>query len=634
MSGLQDPLDQHRKHVADSLKAASGMSLVLVRYLKDAYDRAVRGFMVTLDSSPDASSDRFPVSGDPDTAPGLSDYARPRPDPSSSRVEGETSRRNRVADIPPSLEDHRAWAAGSDGQAWQRHLDSTMPADIKAALDTPQGRERLFRTDEMRERLRDEMLERQQQGEPMTVGEYEDRFVDGVVDVARQLHRARADLPDVSSRDRGPRAVDLVTDPVFDLHTVDQMQSKGERWTAAYEKGYDALRDEVVDRASRGRPMGSQEYEDRLEYLTDQDMSRPVDVPPALAELQQWRAGPEARAERAELHAYADAKGFECRDIDQDKFDAAYEQLRSDVVDRQEAGDPMSAREYCRRHEHALVDAGQHWKAADWQTARADLRSIGEAPSTDLFDRNPPAGQLRPVEELELRGDRFSDQFKEQYQALCDETSGLTAEGRRMPDAELERRIDAIHDADGDRAAAIPPALAELAEWRESPAGRAEAAELKVHGMRDQQLAEPDRGSSAFDQQRFDDSYAKLRDEMVDRKAAGDPMSDREFGRRYQDAAVDAGQSVPIARWEAQRLQLRVAGRDARDEPERDDREGSSAPEHASPASSRSDDFERRFGHLAATPLISSGDRVGVDRPAPQTLGDASVQQRRPTVDR
>ena len=239
--------------------------------------------------------------------------------------------------------------------------------------------------------------------------------------------------------------------------------------------------------------MGSQEYEDRLEYLTDQDMSRPVDVPPTLAELQQWRAGPEAWAERVELQAYAAAEGSErrrSRDIDQDKFDAAYEQLRSDVVDRQEAGDPMSAREYCRRHEHALVDAGQHWKVADWQTARADLRSIGEAPSTDLFDRNPPAGQLRSIGELELRGDRFSDQFKEQYQALCDETSGLTAEGRRMPDAELERRIDAIHDADGDRAAAIPPALAELAEWRQSPAGRAEAAELKVHGMRVEHFGE------------------------------------------------------------------------------------------------------------------------------------------------
>ena len=112
-----------------------------------------------------------------------------------------------------------------------------MPADIKAALDTPQARERLFRTDEMRERLRDEMVERQQQGEPMTVGEYEDRFVDGVVNVARELHHARVDLPDAPFRDRGPRAVDPVTDPVFALHTVDQMQSHGERWTAAYEKG-------------------------------------------------------------------------------------------------------------------------------------------------------------------------------------------------------------------------------------------------------------------------------------------------------------------------------------------------------------------------------------------------------------
>ena len=90
MSELQDPLDQHRKHVADSLKAASGMSLVLVRYLKDAYHRAVRGFMITLDSSPDASPDRFPVSGNRDTAPGFSDYARPRPDPSSSGSSAES----------------------------------------------------------------------------------------------------------------------------------------------------------------------------------------------------------------------------------------------------------------------------------------------------------------------------------------------------------------------------------------------------------------------------------------------------------------------------------------------------------------------------------------------------------------
>ena len=426
----------------------------------------------------------------------------------------------------------------------------------------------------------------------------------------------------------------MTSSPVFDLYTVEQMQSKGERWTADYEKGYTTLRDEVVDRATRGRPMTEREYEDRLDYLHDRDTSRPVQVPLTVEELQQWRGSREAGAERAELDAYASAEGFEVRDIHNDQFDAAYEELRTDVLDRQSAGDPMSVREYRQRHESALVDAGQHWRGADWQAARADLRSIGEAPSPAMFERNPPAGQLRSIDELERAGDRFTDEYKQRYQVLCDETSSRAAEGDRMPDDELDRRLDAIYDDVRGREAAIPPALDDLREWRATPEGRAEVAELKAHSMGAEHLAShlyAENRDRPFDQQQFDDSYKKLRDDMVDRKAGGDPILAREFAQRYEDAAVDAGQSRTISSWEAERIQLRaVAAGPARDQPDR-----ASAPEQQRNPSPRSD-FESRFGHLADTPLTSSGGpgaAAGATRPTEQPLR-ASARERGPGIDR
>ena len=197
MSDLKDPLDQHRTQVVDSLAAAPGLSALLARYLKEAYDRTVRGLM----SSPPVQRG-FSSSDDRRSDPGVRDYTHLRSGSPAPLVADESSRRARVADIPLGREEHGAWAASSDGQAWQRHVESTMPSDIKAALASPESEQRLLRTDDMREQLRVEVLERRGQGDPMTVGEYEDRYSQGVVDVARQLHEGRSDPREAQARDR------------------------------------------------------------------------------------------------------------------------------------------------------------------------------------------------------------------------------------------------------------------------------------------------------------------------------------------------------------------------------------------------------------------------------------------------
>ena len=184
----------------------------------------------------------------------------------------------------------------------------------------------------------------------------------------------------------------------------------------------------------------------------------------------------------------------------------------------------------------------------DRTVARSELRSIGEDDPTAV-ERNPPRCQLRSIEELEGTGERYSAEHKRDHNALYDEIEQMNRRGERMPEEELDQRIEAILDADDRRPAEIPPTVEEMRAYRDSARGGAETRELRMKTFND-----GDRSvdlNPSIDPERFDKGYKELREEMLERKAEGRPMSRGEFQQSYERIAMEAGESRGVARKQA-----------------------------------------------------------------------------------
>ena len=563
MPSLQETLNKHRGRTGQGGHDGESISETLLRHLKRQYDRTVGELMSHLGL--DTGGDRGRRHEQHYAKTVLPDGRTPSEN--AAAATREVKRQTQIAEIPESRAQREAWAASPEGQAYRKNVEAMTPPAIKAVLDSPEAQERMRRTDDSLEALRDEMIERKSQGDPMTVKEYEERVVETTREVGREI-RAEAQEARIA-RERA--------EPVHELNSVDQMQSHGERWSRDHEQGYSALREEVIERSAQGTPMTNGEYEDRWDHLVAKDRSREAEIPPTVEQVQAWRASPEGQAEASELRAYANAEKHEYAEIDRDKFDAAYGRLREEMLQRKADGDPMTSGEYRDRHQSALEDAGQHWRVAGWEADRADLRSIGEAPTPAQAERNPPVGQLLSPEQLEREGERFSDECRQDYQALYDETSKLNAQGKQMPEEELDRRLAAVYHAEADREAAIPPSIEEIREWRASPQGQAEARELKAASRNDAFEGEYGDSNAKVNQGKLDKSYEKLRAETIERRESGRPMTRGEFRTAYENAATDAGHTWGTARREAQRTMLRSAS--SRRERDQQDRSPGREPE-------------------------------------------------------
>ena len=518
MPSLQETLRKHRAQKKDG-EDRGGLPVTLLRYLKEQYDRivarATRGFGKEADRGPGWQRH---------------DPNRTAPAPGTGNRPG----RDEIARIPMSKAEREAWAASPEGQQWRKQAEASIPADVLKHMNSPSGQERERRTEEFMESMREEMIERQSRGKPMTAGECGDRLEAGLDRINNEV---REDWRPDQER----------SEPVHELRSRDELQRDGERRSQEFDRGYEALRAEVAERSADDRPMTSGEYEDRLEELYERDSKREAEIPPTVEEMRAWRAGDDGRAEAAELAAYGRSTGHEARPIDEKTFEKHYGELRDEMVERKAAGDPMTSGEYRRRHEAALVSAGQDYKVADWEAQRADLRSIGED-DPSAAERNPPRAQLVPMEELEAKEERCSAEYRKEYTALHDEVEEMNLTGERRPEDELDRRLEAVWEADRNRPAEIPATLEEVRRHRESLEGQAETRRMRREDRSD--------GKVDIDRERFDKGYEKLRSEVIERKAAGRPMSRGEFRDSYENLAADCGETPTAARRQAQQSEL------------------------------------------------------------------------------